>query len=63
MAMGKGYLKPVAFKIEPEILELLDAYAQSNKKFRSEVIRDALIEYLKQRGWLDRSLVTQKIRW
>jgi len=39
-------MKPISFKIEPELLNKLDNYGENSGLHRSEVIRDAIIEYL-----------------
>jgi len=41
-------MRPISFKIEPELLSKLDNYAENNGLHRSEVIRDAIIEYLEK---------------
>jgi len=40
----------VTIKMERELVELIDLYAINNRKSRSEVIREAIIEYLEVRG-------------
>jgi len=40
----------VTFKASEELLEALDALARRSGRSRSEVIRDALVEYLGRRG-------------
>ena len=41
-------MRPISFKIEPELLNKLDNYAENSGLHRSEVIRDAIIEYLEK---------------
>lgn len=41
----------VTFKIEEDMLEILDRYAKSRDMSRSEVIREAIIQLLKSRGY------------
>lgn len=43
-------LKVVTFKIEEELLQLLDMYAAQHKLNRSEVIRRAIERLLKEEG-------------
>ncbi|RLG86205.1 MAG: CopG family transcriptional regulator [Thermoprotei archaeon] len=39
-------MRVVSFKVEEELLELLDIYARQRGKSRSEVIREAIIALL-----------------
>jgi len=39
-------MRIVTFKVDEELLELLDLYCVNNKLHRSEVIRDAIKLYL-----------------
>jgi len=41
-------MKPISFKIEPELLSKLDNYGENSGLHSSEVIRDAIIEYLEK---------------
>ena len=41
-------MRPISFKIEPELLNKLDNYAENNGLHRSDVIRMAIIEYLEK---------------
>ena len=43
-------MKTVTFKIEEDLLALLDRYAMNRGLYRSEVIRQAIIEFLSVRG-------------
>jgi len=43
-------MKVVTFKIEEDLLALLDRYAINRGLYRSEVIREAIIEFLSVRG-------------
>ena len=62
-------VRVVTFKITYELLELVDSYARSIKRSRSEVIRTALIEYLKanypdfEKELQKRKLERKKITW
>jgi len=41
-------VRPISVKIEPELLNKLDSYAEKNGLYRSDVIRNAIIEYLEK---------------
>ena len=41
-------MRPISIKIEPELLNKLDNYAETNGFYRSEVVRRAIIEYLEK---------------
>lgn len=43
-------LRVVTFKLDHEILEVLDRYAKEKRKHRSEVIREAIIRFLREEG-------------
>jgi len=43
-------MRIVTFKVDEELLELLDLYCVNNKLHRSEVIRDAIKLYLSKGG-------------
>jgi|BEDMetMinimDraft_2_1075160.scaffolds.fasta_scaffold05557_3 metal-responsive CopG/Arc/MetJ family transcriptional regulator len=43
--------KVVTVKMDTKLVELIDLYAINNRKCRSEVIREAIIEYLSVRGF------------
>ncbi len=52
MRHGEYYMhRIVTFKIDEELLALLDAYAKSKDMTRSEVIREAIIQLLKSEGY------------
>ena len=44
-------MKVVTFKVEEDLLSLLDRYAMNRGLYRSEVIREAIIEFLAVRGY------------
>ncbi|CAD98939.1 hypothetical protein AFV1_ORF48 [Captovirus AFV1] len=44
-------MRVVTFKAEEELLALLDRYAMNKGLYRSEVIREAIIEFLSVRGY------------
>ena len=44
--------RTVALKVDEELLERLEEYARRRGISRSELIRRAIEEYLKQEGWL-----------
>ena len=46
----KPLLRVVTFKIDESILEALDRYAHEKRKARSEVIREAIVSFLRDRG-------------
>jgi len=41
-------MRVVTFKIEEDLLELLDKYAIENNMFRSEAIREAIEHFVKE---------------
>jgi metal-responsive CopG/Arc/MetJ family transcriptional regulator len=43
-------LRPIAVKMSKNLIEAIDLYAMNNGKHRSEVVREAVIEYLSKRG-------------
>ena len=43
-------MRVVTFKVDEELLELLDLYCINSKLHRSEVIRDAIKLYLSYKG-------------
>jgi metal-responsive CopG/Arc/MetJ family transcriptional regulator len=45
-------LRPIAVKMCRELIEAVSIYAINNGKSRSEVIREAIVEYLNARGAL-----------
>ena len=46
--LGRLYNHIVTFKIDDELLQRLDLYCANKKVYRSEVIREALREYLEK---------------
>ncbi|QGR18450.1 MULTISPECIES: ribbon-helix-helix protein, CopG family [Sulfolobaceae] len=42
-------MRVVTFKIEEDLLQQLDLYALNNRITRSEIIREALIRYLREK--------------
>lgn len=42
-------MRVVTFKIEEELLQELDLYAVNSRNTRSEIIREALIKYLREK--------------
>ncbi|BAK54479.1 ribbon-helix-helix protein, CopG family [Sulfurisphaera tokodaii] len=42
-------MRVVTFKIEENLLQQLDLYALNNRITRSEIIREALIRYLREK--------------
>lgn len=59
--MYKQELKIVSFKIEEELLAHVDSYANKIGISRSELIRRALRQYLKDRDY-DKPYITRRIR-
>ena len=43
-------MRVITFKVEEDLLALLDRYAMNRGLYRSEVIREAIIEFLSVRG-------------
>jgi metal-responsive CopG/Arc/MetJ family transcriptional regulator len=44
-------MRVITFKIDEDLLTLLDRYAINRGLYRSEVIREAIIEFLSVRGY------------
>ncbi|AAY80724.1 ribbon-helix-helix protein, CopG family [Sulfolobus acidocaldarius] len=42
-------MRVITFKVDEDLLQELDLYAINSKSSRSEIIREALIRYLKDR--------------
>lgn len=55
-------MRIVTFKIDEELLEKLDEYAQRVKKPRSEIIREAIREYLERRETEDVKRVAARVK-
>ncbi len=55
-------MRVVTFKIEEELLELIDQYAELRGETRSEVIRKALMELLREEREKIRKAKSQKVR-
>jgi metal-responsive CopG/Arc/MetJ family transcriptional regulator len=53
-------MRVVSFKIEEELLELLERYAVVKNMSKSEVIRRAIKQYISER--LEAPVVTKRIR-
>jgi len=45
-------LIPISIKLEPELLQVIDLIATNERKYRSDVIREALRYYLVHRNKL-----------
>ncbi|MCD6114310.1 MAG: ribbon-helix-helix protein, CopG family [Thermoprotei archaeon] len=55
-------MRVVTFKIEEELLELIDQYAELRGETRSEVIRKALMELLREEREKIRRAKSKKVR-
>jgi len=55
-------MRVVTFKIEEELLELIDQYAELRGETRSEVIRKALMELLREEREKIRRTKSKKVR-
>jgi len=58
----RGSMRVVTFKIEEDLLELIDEYAELRGETRSEVIRKALIELIRGEREKIRRAKAKKIR-
>jgi len=55
-------MRVVTFKIEEELLELIDQYAELSGETRSEVIRKALMELLREEKEKLRKAKSKKVK-
>jgi len=55
-------MRVVTFKIEEDLLELIDQYAELRGETRSEVIRKALLELLREEREKNRRAKSKKVK-